>query len=222
MGRSPKTGSCEASRSTRGNRCFAASKDNELTYSRSGPYEGMSACFLLWRLADATITCVDTFAGGIEDRGTEAVSGLEERFDANVALVDASRVRKLVGESRRVLPDLIAGDEAFDLVYVDGSHLGLDVLVDASLSWQVLEPGGALVFDDYNWAPLGDDALLRPGPAIDAFLEVVSGNYEPLFADRQVAIRKLASDQRAVAGAPRLANQAPTASKRNAGATGTE
>ena len=79
----------------------------------------------------------------------------------------------------------------FDLVYVDGSHRGLDVLVDAALSWPLLEVGGVVVFDDYRWTLLGDDPLLRPGPAIDAFVGLVAAHSEVLFHDRQVALRKL-------------------------------
>ena len=79
----------------------------------------------------------------------------------------------------------------FDLVYVDGSHRGLDVLVDAALSWPLLEVGGVVVFDDYRWALLGDDPLLRPGPAIDAFVSLVSAHGEVISHDRQVALRKL-------------------------------
>jgi predicted O-methyltransferase YrrM len=156
-----------------------------------GSFEGMSACFVLWRLADATITCVDTFGGGLEHRVPQtALKGLEQRFDANVALVDATRVRKLVGDSRRMLLDLAEEEERFDFVFVDGSHLGLDVIVDASLAWQLLEPRGTIVFDDYDWAQLGDDALLRPGPAIDAFLSLLAGKYEAVSANEQVVIRK--------------------------------
>jgi hypothetical protein len=156
-----------------------------------GSYEGLSACYLLWRLPEATITCIDTFEGGVEHRGADVdVSELESRFDANVTLVDGSRVRKLVGDSREKLLDLASERARFDLVYVDGSHLALDVIVDAALSWQLLEPGGTLVFDDYGWAELGEDKLLRPGPAVDAFLDLVDGKYELRFHEYQVAIRK--------------------------------
>ena len=64
------------------------------------------------------------------------------------------------------------------------------MIVDASLSWQILRPGGVLLFDDYEWAQLGTHPLLRPGPAIDAFLGLIVGHYELLFADYQLAIRK--------------------------------
>ena len=76
-------------------------------------------------------------------------------------------------------------------MYVDGSHRGLDVLVDGAFSWQLLETGGVLVFDDYFWACLGDDPLLRPGPAIDALVGLLGVHAETLLRDRQVAMRKL-------------------------------
>ena len=155
-----------------------------------GSFEGLSTCYFLWRLCDAQITCIDTFEGstGLPSGGRE---GLEAAFDRNVELVDASRVRKLVGDSRRVLLDLADEQARFDLVYVDGSHRGLDVLVDAALSWPLLEVDGVVVFDDYRWAMLGDDPLLRPAPAIDAFVGLVSAHGEVVFHDRQVALRKL-------------------------------
>jgi SAM-dependent methyltransferase len=156
-----------------------------------GSFEGLSAVYLLWRLPEAEVTCVDTFEGSLEHEGTDTVpAGLERVFDQNVALVDAARVRKLVGRSSVVLPQLAAENERFDLVYLDGSHFGLDVLVDAAVSWQLLKNGGFLIFDDYLWAELGDDPLLRPRPAIDAFLAFVEGKYELLFAHEQVAVRK--------------------------------
>jgi SAM-dependent methyltransferase len=160
-----------------------------------GSFEGLSACYLLWRLPDAHLTCIDTFEGSAENAAYGvSVAGLEERFDRNVALFDARRVDKLVGQSGRILPELVADGRRFDLVYVDGSHHALDVLVDASLSWRVLVPGGVMIFDDYGWAKLGTDPLLRPGAAIDAFLGIAERHCEVLFRERQVAVRRRLSD----------------------------
>jgi len=170
---------------------FAALDRRESHVLEVGCFEGLWTCIVLWRLPEARVTCVDTFQGGLDHAGTDTVPpGLETIFDHNVAVVDASRVRKLVGESKRRLVELVDEQARFDLVYVDGSHLGLDVLVDAALSWQLLETGGYLVFDDYRWAELGRDALLRPGPSIDAFLTLVEGKYEPLLAGEKVIVRK--------------------------------
>ena len=160
-----------------------------------GSFEGLSACYVLWRLPDSHVTCVDTFVGteehvaGLHLPGT----GLETAFDANVAVVDASRVRKLVGNSKHVVTDLHAEGARFEFVYVDGSHRALDVLVDAALSWRVLVVDGFLVFDDYGWSELGEDPLLRPGDAIDCFLRLVEGKYELLASGSQLALRKAAA-----------------------------
>jgi hypothetical protein len=96
---------------------------------------------------------VDTFVGGLDDLAASRHAGLEARFDRNVLHLDASRVTKVV----------------------DGSHLWLDVLVDAALSWRLLADGGILVFD-YRCDDAGEDALLRPGPAIDATLALLVGS----------------------------------------------
>jgi predicted O-methyltransferase YrrM len=156
-----------------------------------GSFEGLSACFFLWRLPDAHVTSIDSFmaprdyvAYGIE------VTDLESIFDRNVSRVDASRVEKLVDDSRRALLDLAAANRRFDLVYVDGSHLALDVIVDAALSWQLLTQGGILIFDDYSLSAHEPDPLLRPPAAIDAFLALVEGHREVLLKQRQVIIRK--------------------------------
>jgi len=156
-----------------------------------GSFEGLSTCFLLWRLPDARLTCLDTFEGSPENLAYGAtVSNLEQRFDRNIALVDASRVRKLRGDSRRTLLELAEERDRFDLVYVDGSHLALDVLVDAALSWPLVASAGVVIFDDYVWTKLGDDPLLRPGPAIDSFLSLVEDHSELVFREGQVAVRK--------------------------------
>lgn len=155
-----------------------------------GSFEGLSACFVVWRLRDAQITCVDTFAGIPEYVAYGISADLEDAFDHNVALVDASRVRKLVGETHRVLPELVDEQARFDLVYVDASHEALDVLADAALVWKLLKDGGVAIFDDYGPLPPEEDPLLYPTPAIDAFLGLVAGRHEIVDDRRQLIVRK--------------------------------
>jgi predicted O-methyltransferase YrrM len=160
-----------------------------------GSFEGMSACYFLWRLADAHVTCIDTFAGGpsFAARGVD-VAGLEAAFDRNVALVDGERVRKLVGTSTEHLPTLLRDGGTFHLVFIDGSDLALDVLVDAALSWQLLEPHGHLIFDNYVWrSPVGGDPLFHPATAVDAFLDVIGNHGEVSFEAQEVIVRRLAA-----------------------------
>ena len=71
------------------------------------------------------------------------------------------KIVKLRGRSQQVLPYL-AG-ESFDFVYVDGSHLVLDVLQDAAMCWPLIRPGGTLVFDDYEHPLFPIPLACRPG-----------------------------------------------------------
>lgn len=149
-----------------------------------GCYEGRATTYFIGGLASQglQLTCIDTWAGG-GDLPSEQMIGVESRFDHNVALaieqagtphlVDVYKVKQ---RSARALARLIAeGFQPFDLIYVDGSHTAPDVLTDAVLAFQLLRPGGAMVFDDYRWQfePQGrQDALNMPKPAIDAFINL--------------------------------------------------
>jgi predicted O-methyltransferase YrrM len=156
-----------------------------------GSFEGLSAAFLLWRLPDAHVTCVDTFAG-IPEYAAYGIAGPElgAAFDRNVALVDGSRVRKLTGETHRVLPDLVDEQAEFDLVYVDASHRALDVLVDAALMWKLLAPNGIAIFDDYDEVSALPNPNEHPAPAIDAFLRLVAHEAQVLAKEGQLIVRK--------------------------------
>jgi len=50
--------------------------------------------------------------------------------------------------SSLALPKMVADNEEFDLVYIDGSHLFEDVFVDAYYTLRVLAPNGIVLFDD--------------------------------------------------------------------------
>jgi predicted O-methyltransferase YrrM len=138
-----------------------------------GSFEGRSTVWFLDNVLthpEARIVCVDTFSGGVEHSDLD-LSELEQRFDRNMA-GHAPKVTKAKGSSRVVLRELPF--ESFDIAYVDGSHEAADVLADAVLVWDLVKPGGLVVFDDYGWEPDG------PKVALDAFLQCMDGRYEPV------------------------------------------
>jgi predicted O-methyltransferase YrrM len=166
-----------------------------------GSFEGRSAVFFLRFLPLSTIVCIDTFAGTPAESEVykcleQQMRTAEARFDRNVAPF-ASRVEKIKSRSADVLPRLIAAGRRFDLAYIDGGHRHQDVMDDSDGVWQILAPGGTLIWDDYEWAPHFAPEE-RPKPAIDAFLRAHQGEYRLLFKDYQVVIRRNA-------GAPKIA-----------------
>ncbi len=158
-----------------------------------GSWEGRSALFFLNYLPNASIVCIDTFAGSVEHRSWplwrrwRQLNRIEQRFDRNLAPF-TSRTQKLKADSGAALAQLGLAGSRFDFVYIDGSHLAIDVYRDAVLSWPLLRDGGVLIFDDYQ-RKLGPEQD-RPAVGIDAFLEAVKGDYAELFRSHQVAVRK--------------------------------
>lgn len=154
-----------------------------------GAFEGQTTVFIAWLFPQAQITCIDPW----EDYN-EVTSGMHAvgtAFQANVGDFK-DRVRPIKGFSSAELPKLLNAGETFDVIFIDGSHYYGDVMVDSQLAWQLLKPGGVLIWDDYLWRRK-EYGKRVPKLAIDQFLTGFKGLYEPLWAFKQVAIRKKAS-----------------------------
>jgi predicted O-methyltransferase YrrM len=153
-----------------------------------GVFEGRSTAWLMENVLThpgATLTWVDTFAGGSEHAGLD-LTGLEQRFRANTRAFE-SRLVGHVGRSQDVLRGMTG--ERFDLVYLDGSHEAADVLADAVLAWPLLRQGGVLGFDDYGW-PGFPQPERCPALGIDSFLNAMRGRFQALHRGYQVWVRK--------------------------------
>ncbi len=169
-----------------------------------GAFEGRATAYLIEKVGTQRpieIHCVDTWEGGVE-HAPSMMPDVERRFHENVALATARASNRVdlvkhKGTSARMLPELIAAGRAgtFDFVYIDGSHQAPDVLLDAILGFQLLRPGGVIVFDDYLWHMEADgsqDHYNMPKPAIDAFVNIYRRKLAvfsaPLY---QLLVRKL-------------------------------
>jgi predicted O-methyltransferase YrrM len=171
-------------------RIFASERFQERSIKalEIGSWEGMSACFLLGTLHDASLIAVDTWQGSEEHAEMERVKSIEEVFDFNLARF-GGRVRKFKGTSSAFfLTQVDVGP--FDFIYVDGSHRADDVICDAIQSWRLLAKGGVIVFDDYLWRfyPSVRD---NPAAAINAFLRMKKGEYKILDVYEQLCLKKL-------------------------------
>jgi predicted O-methyltransferase YrrM len=153
-----------------------------------GSFEGRSAVWFLENVLthpDSRITCIDTFGGSVEHSDLD-LSELEQRFDHNME-PHAEKVTKIKGASRRTLRDLPF--HSFDIAYVDGSHEAADVLADVVLVWDLVKHGGVVALDDYGWHT--PTVPKDPSVAIDAFMEVMEGQYDLLHKQWMMVLRKL-------------------------------
>ena len=156
-----------------------------LRYLEIGVFEGRS---LLWMFENVltdpscTATAIDVF-----------MADYEETFDANVKASPATdRITKIKAPSREALRAM--SKERFDVIYIDGSHTADDVMIDAALSWDLLEVGGLLIFDDYEWTGRPKGLLpmeLRPKIAVDLFITAYRGELELIDRGYQVFVKKV-------------------------------
>lgn len=166
-----------------------------LTFLEIGCFEGQATCWLLDNILtnnDAIIHVIDTFEGSMEHLDKTAhIENLGELFDRFLNNIGSSyKVLIHPGKSQEVLQNEIKIDRTFDFIYVDGSHTAYDTLVDAVLAFQRLKVGGVMIFDDYGWNGYAEDYLC-PKLGIDSFLNCFKGQYELLFKEYQVGIKKL-------------------------------
>jgi Methyltransferase domain len=119
----------------------------------------------------ATLIDVDNFSIG--DGMPGEAEQIEQDYHAQMdRYIDAGRA-KLYKEStyvflrRSLLPK-------FDCIYVDAYHSGPATMTNAVMSWDLLNPGGVMGFDDYRWVhpEIAEAPGTLPGASIDAFCSV--------------------------------------------------
>lgn len=151
-----------------------------------GCFEGRSTIWWLDNLLtheESRILCIDP------QMNPETLS----RFMGNLHRhPDFRKVSWIRGLSQRSLPG--QANDSFDFSYIDGSHEGWDVLLDACLVFRKTKIGGIMLFDDYEWTghPHYNNRV-HPGKGIDAFIETHEPMIEVIFKEYQVAVRKTAN-----------------------------
>jgi hypothetical protein len=182
-------------------------KGTPCTALEIGAFEGRATRWLLENVLThpkSRFHVVDTFGGsdGYDDRSYYAqnFTDTQQRFRVNVAPY-AESVSVHHGMSVEELPRLC--DLRVDIVYVDGGHLAADTLYDAVTCWHMLNTGGVMIFDDYEWTGFagllaGNHVTLAgcqpvqrtPKPAIDAFLLCYQDQLKVLHKQYQVVVEK--------------------------------
>jgi len=99
----------------------------------------------------------------------------------------ADKTTNLIGSSQAVLLTLPA--DSFDIIYIDGSHQGDHVLIDAVLAWGLLKEGGTLIFDDYAWNKEWANEV-TPGVAVDTFVTLFRRELDVTWRKHQLVVKR--------------------------------
>lgn len=165
-----------------------------------GCFEGASTTWILDNLMHdpgSTLISIDTFEGGMEhnqdsdNAAKYGLASLEDRFRANVARCEhVGKLEVLKARSDDALVDLRNRHAVFDFVYIDASHVAIDVLHDAVTSWPMLKVHGTMVFDDYTWKGFLEDCY-NPRIAIQAFLHCAAPELKSERVESQIWVTKV-------------------------------
>ncbi|KAL9613647.1 MAG: hypothetical protein Q9167_001823 [Letrouitia subvulpina] len=160
-----------------------------------GCFEGCATTWILDNLMnhpESRLTVIDTFEGGMEHQEGSMydMPSIERRFLSNTSKCDhANKLRIIKSKSDDALLDLRRERTCFDLVYIDASHVAMDVLHDAVVCWRLLSVHGLMVFDDVSWKGYLEDCY-NPRVAIESFVACVKQEIQVVENGMQLWLRK--------------------------------
>ena len=135
-------------------------KEN-VRYLELGVLEGRS---LFWML-DNILTHPTARAVAVDFFGEEKYRKFKRNFDLHEAKDKVTVVKSYFNQT---LPTMERN--SFDIIYLDGGHMGWTTLETALLAWPLLKAQGVLIFDDYLWLRGELPDHMTPKPAVDAFV----------------------------------------------------
>lgn len=142
------------------------------------------------------IYAVDTFEGSPEYKGVNFKS-IEKTFYDNIKKTDReNQVVVMKMYSFQALNKIIqeyGNNLMFDIIFIDASHEAQDVISDAILSWNLLNDGGVMIFDDYEWDKMVQQHF-RPKIAIDSFIKIMKPTLKILYTGYQMIVQKKSLD----------------------------
>lgn len=171
-------------------------------YLEVGVFSGDSFFWVLQNLQPSFAIAIDPY---MEDtkrtlEETQAIGdGVWNRWTKEFPHVKGALVRE---PSLRVLPELLHNRDLFDLVYIDGSHHGLDVFCDGAMAIHLVAPGGHIVFDDLIAKSMSRVRGLRL--ALDTLQRLCVDDFEIVAWNTQLVMRRFEESKRTHLGRCRI------------------
>jgi len=163
-------------------------KETPLHLLEIGSFEGKSSVWFIdtyLKNKNSTITIIDPYL--TTDTTTTLKETTIDMFKHNISLSKyPDKVIFHKNLSERVLPSLVLENKEYDLVFIDGSHLRRDIILDIVLSWKMLKHDSYMILDDYT----NEGKAVKD--SVDFWLKCLNKNEWEILHDRyQLIIHKL-------------------------------
>jgi hypothetical protein len=162
--------------------------DKEFSYLEIGSYEGLSALNILSNYPNAKVITVDLWAKSNKNSESLEVDfgTIENRFDENLK---DYKFTKIKNDSVIALRELLKKNILFDVIYIDGSHNGEDILSDAIESYKLLNKEGIIIFDDIVNA--NKNISIQSYKGFEKFCEIYSKKLKILYLKNIAVVKKI-------------------------------
>lgn len=160
-----------------------------INFLEIGSFEGASAIWLLNNILThptSRLTCLDAwqpFSLTEEKIGIKEMKQIESRFDKNMKPYEG-RFSKLKSNSSQGLAKLMASEQKFEMVYVDGCHSPSQTITDIVMSYHLLKHNGCMIIDDYG------SPIHNLKNACDVWIDEWKGRVSLIERDHQLIVRK--------------------------------
>jgi predicted O-methyltransferase YrrM len=170
--------------------CYYLPEDltKSFSYLEIGSYEGLSTLNILLNYSNSKVTAIDLWSqSNINSESLDVnFNEVEKRFDENLKDYKFNKIKK---DSVIALRGLLNKNVYFDLIYIDGSHNGEDILSDAIESYKLLNIGGIIIFDDVVNA--NQNISIQSYKGFEKFCEIYKKNLKILYLKNIAVVKKI-------------------------------
>lgn len=173
----------------------AINKDN-INFFEIGSFCGASSSLVLSHQKIINAFCLDTFSEASPDLVARNLSKFKKSKDSNFTLIEGDSTDALIVSKARELVKNI------DLLYIDGDHSFNGCLTDFLNYSDLVNPGGYIVFDDYNdveYSPqvkhavdfIVSDFILGQFEVIGCFKNLLNAHPREMIYNNQFVLKRL-------------------------------
>lgn len=160
--------------------------NKKFNYLEIGSFEGLSALFVLFYWKNVKATFVDTWETSSDESQFLDFNfkNVEKKFDLNLSDFVFTKIKSTSTEAFIKFKNKLK----FDYIYIDGSHNGLDIYNDAVASFNVLNDGGLIIFDDIT--NIYNEIEMQPHDAFEKFYNLYKKKIKVLYLKNIAIVKK--------------------------------
>ena len=142
----------------------------------------------MYNYKNAHVISIDLW--DVPNKNSEALevdfSEVERRFDKNLSEFDFLKIKS---DSVVSMRQLAKQNRKFDIIYIDGSHNGEDILSDAIESFKLVNLNGIIILDDI--VNINDKIKKQSFEGFNSFLKFSKNKIKLIYLSKIAVIKKV-------------------------------